>query len=69
MTTGMAAKEAQLRAAQGQPNVYSVVVTEEAGRVGFEMFLLRGEMRRPEQIEEDLRRAREWVRGGGLLKP
>lgn len=54
-------------AEQGAVNIYSVVFTEAAGKIGFEMFLLQGEMRRPEQIREDLDRAREWVRGGGLL--
>lgn len=56
-------------AERGAVNVYSVVFTEAGGKTGFEMFLLQGEMRRPEQIREDLRRAQEWVRRGGLLQP
>jgi hypothetical protein len=64
---GRAAISAGAQAGQSQANIYSVVFTELAGKVGFEMCLLKGEMRRPEQIEEDLSRALEWVKRGGLL--
>lgn len=67
MSAGVVAGEAVVPADRGQINIYSVVFTEEGGKLGFEMFLLRGEMRRPEQIERDLSGALEWVRRGGLL--
>jgi hypothetical protein len=67
MSTRAAARQGGPQGELRQTNVYSVVFTNEAEKTGFEMFLLRGEMPKPAQIEYDLRKAREWVEAGGLL--
>jgi hypothetical protein len=58
--------EEGLEAGSGQANIYSIVVTEISGKTGFELFLLKGMARRPDQIADDLARAQAWIARSGL---
>lgn len=57
--TELAANAADGRHNQG--GIYSVVFTTEKEKTKFEIYLLKGEAKSPEQVADDLQRAKDWL--------